>query len=117
MPIMNLPLEKIYTSPYRSFNFQQLFFYDIFCGTRILRVIGHQSIHLYIHLYDDTYRACIIASLRVNTVEPRSEGRSVLQNFGLHKMSDCSRKPNKVRIRERFFGYIDSLQQTEQSSY
>ena len=23
-------LEKIYTSPYRSFNFQQLFFYDIF---------------------------------------------------------------------------------------
>ena len=28
MPTMNL--EKIYTSPYRSFNFQQLFFYDIF---------------------------------------------------------------------------------------
>ena len=23
-------LEMIYTSPYRSFNFQQLFFYDIF---------------------------------------------------------------------------------------
>ena len=23
-------LEKIYTYPYRSFNFQQLFFYDIF---------------------------------------------------------------------------------------
>ena len=32
------------TSPYRSFNFQQLFFYDIFCATRILRVIGRQSI-------------------------------------------------------------------------
>ena len=28
MPSMNL--EKIYTSPYRSFNFEQLFFYDIF---------------------------------------------------------------------------------------
>ena len=28
MPTTNL--EKIYTSPYRSFNFQQLFFYDIF---------------------------------------------------------------------------------------
>ena len=28
MPSTNL--EKIYTSPYRSFNFQQLFFYDIF---------------------------------------------------------------------------------------
>ena len=33
-----------YTSPYRSFNFQQLFIYDIFCATRILRVIGRQSI-------------------------------------------------------------------------
>ena len=44
MPTMNL--EKIYTSPYRSFNFQQLFFYDIFCATRILRVIGRQSIRL-----------------------------------------------------------------------
>ena len=42
MPSTNL--EKIYTSPYRSFNFQQLFFYDIFCATRILRVIGRQSI-------------------------------------------------------------------------
>ena len=28
MPTTNL--EKIYTSPYRSFNFQQHFFYDIF---------------------------------------------------------------------------------------
>ena len=28
MPTTNL--EKIYISPYRSFNFQQLFFYDIF---------------------------------------------------------------------------------------
>ena len=28
----------------RSFNFQQLFFYEIFCATRILRVIGRQSI-------------------------------------------------------------------------
>ena len=42
MPSTNL--EKIYTSPYRSFIFQQLFFNDIFCATRILRVIGRQSI-------------------------------------------------------------------------
>ena len=28
-------LEKIYTSPYRSFNFQQLFFYDIFFAKRV----------------------------------------------------------------------------------
>ena len=34
----------MHTSPYRSFNFQQLFFYDIFCATRILRVTGRQSI-------------------------------------------------------------------------
>ena len=40
MPTKNL--EKIYTSPYRSFIFQQLFFYDIFCSTRILRVIGRR---------------------------------------------------------------------------
>ena len=45
MPTMNL--ENIYASPYRSFNFQQLFFYDIFCVTRILRVIGRQSIRLH----------------------------------------------------------------------
>ena len=35
-------LEKIYTSPYRSFNFQQLFFYDIFLRNEyftVLRVI------------------------------------------------------------------------------
>ena len=32
MPTMNL--EKIYSSPYRSSNFQQLLFYDIFCATR-----------------------------------------------------------------------------------
>ena len=31
MPSTNL--EKIYTSPYKSFNFQQLFFYDIFFGS------------------------------------------------------------------------------------
>ena len=41
-------LEKIYTSPYKSFNFQQLFFYDIFCATRILLVIGRQSIVYYL---------------------------------------------------------------------
>ena len=45
MPTMNL--EKIYTSPYRSFNFQQLFFYDILCATHILQVIGRQNIRLY----------------------------------------------------------------------
>ena len=50
MPTMNL--EKIYTSPYRSFNFQLLFFYDIFCATRILRVIGRQSIRLYDSIID-----------------------------------------------------------------
>ena len=33
MPSTNL--EKIYTSPYRSFNFQQLFFYDIFFAQRV----------------------------------------------------------------------------------
>ena len=48
MPTMNL--EKIYrlaTSLYRSFNFQQHFFYDNFLRKHILRVIGCQSIHLY----------------------------------------------------------------------
>ena len=35
---------KIYTSTYRFFNSQQLFFYDIFWAMRILRVIGRQSI-------------------------------------------------------------------------
>ena len=33
MPSTNL--EKIYTSPYRSFNFQQLFFYDILFAQRV----------------------------------------------------------------------------------
>ena len=28
-------LEKRHTSPYRSFNFQQLFFYDIFFAQRV----------------------------------------------------------------------------------
>ena len=37
-------IEKIYTSPYRSFNFQQLFCNDIFCATHNLRVTGRQSI-------------------------------------------------------------------------
>ena len=34
MPSTNL--EKIYTSSYRSLNFQQLFFYNIFCAMRNL---------------------------------------------------------------------------------
>ena len=33
MPSTNL--KKIHTSPYRSFNFQQLFFYDIFFAQRV----------------------------------------------------------------------------------
>ena len=48
MPSTNL--EKIYTSPYRSFNFQQLFFYDIFLRNAYftsLRVIGRQNTYLY----------------------------------------------------------------------
>ena len=53
MPSTNL--EKIYTSPYRSFNFQQLFFYGIFCATRILRVIGHQSIRLSTDFFIDFF--------------------------------------------------------------
>ena len=50
MPSMNLEKRDLYyTSPYRSFNFQQLFFYDIFLRNAYfaLRVIGRQSI-----LYD-----------------------------------------------------------------
>ena len=38
----NTNLEKIFTSPYRSFNFQQLFFNDIFLAQRVfneLRVV------------------------------------------------------------------------------
>ena len=34
-PLPSTNLEKIYTSPYRSFNFQQLFFYDIFFAQRV----------------------------------------------------------------------------------
>ena len=45
MPSKNL--EKIYTSPYRSFIFQQLVFYDIFCSTRILRIIGRRLVVVY----------------------------------------------------------------------
>ena len=55
MPSTNL--EKIYNSPYRSFNFQQLFFYDIFCATRILRIIGRQSI-----VYKTITTVCIDAT-------------------------------------------------------
>ena len=39
--------EKIHTSPYRSFNFQQLFFYDFFFAQRVfyeLSVIKVQPI-------------------------------------------------------------------------
>ena len=45
MPTTNLG--KIYTSPYRSLisnNFSSMTF---FCATRILRVIGRQSISIY----------------------------------------------------------------------
>ena len=48
MPTMNL--EKIYTSPYRSFNFQQLFFYDFFFFAQHVfyeLAISRQSIRLY----------------------------------------------------------------------
>ena len=42
MPSTNL--EKIYTSPYRSFNFQQLFFYDIFNDIFARRVFYELSV-------------------------------------------------------------------------
>ena len=54
MPSTNL--EKIYTSPYRSFNFQQLFFYDIFFAQRVfyklsvVKVYDSQPIFLLIFL-------------------------------------------------------------------
>ena len=51
MPSTNL--EKIYTSPYRSFNFQQLFFYNIFFQrifyeSSVLKVYNSQPIFLMI---------------------------------------------------------------------
>ena len=56
MPSTNL--EKIYTSPYRSFNFQQLFFYDIFFAQRVfyklsvVKVYNIQPIFLLIFWYN-----------------------------------------------------------------
>ena len=62
MPSTNL--EKIYTSPYRSFNFQQLFFYDIFCAACILRVIGCQSIVYSVGRGDSSHFPHIYNSLK-----------------------------------------------------
>ena len=48
-------LENIYTSPYRFFNFQQLFFYDIVlrnAKVAYFRVIGRQSIYVYMIVLD-----------------------------------------------------------------
>ena len=56
MPSTNL--EKIYTSPYRYFNIQQLFFYDFFFAQRIsyklsvVKVYDSQSIFLPIFLHN-----------------------------------------------------------------
>ena len=56
MPSTNL--EKIYTSPSRSFNFQQLFFYDIFFAQHIfyelsvVKVYDSQPIFLLIFLHN-----------------------------------------------------------------
>ena len=40
-------LEKIYTSPYRSFNFQQLFFYDIFFAQRVFYELSVVKVYDY----------------------------------------------------------------------
>ena len=50
MPTMNL--EKIYTSPYRSFNFQQLFFYDIFFAQRVFYELSVVKVYVYTTVLD-----------------------------------------------------------------
>ena len=47
-------LEKIYTSPYRSFNFQQLFFYDIFFffAQRVFYEISVVKVYVYTTVLD-----------------------------------------------------------------
>ena len=50
MPTMNL--EKIYNSPYRSFNFQQLFFYDIFFAQRVFYELLVVKVYVYTTVLD-----------------------------------------------------------------
>ena len=47
MPTMNL--EKLYTSPYRSFNFQQLFFYDIFLRNAYFTTYELSVVKVYVY--------------------------------------------------------------------
>ena len=50
MPTMNL--EKIYTSPYRSFNFQQLFFYGFFFAQRVFYELWVVKVYVYTTVLD-----------------------------------------------------------------
>ena len=49
--MLNMNLEKIYTSPCRSFNFQQLFFYDIFCAIRGIGMTFYEVSVVKVYVY------------------------------------------------------------------
>ena len=70
--------EKMYTSPYRSFNFQQLFFYDIF-EQSVVYELSVVKVYVYMTVRSD--------ATTLSKHSRATEGQ--LQTFSLLTKVDC----------------------------